>query len=157
MKKALLILGIVAIAAAATSAYAGNPEAITISVSVTEELSISLSENTWLIGAVSPNAVRDKDVIVTNDGSGVKEVIVLSQTEPNDWEAGSDQGVEIYTLKGSFDGTTWFDIPTTGTSAASDEILYDNSMTVSLELGVPEKTATKNSQDIGVTVTAQLP
>lgn len=123
MARSLRICALAAVAAIlALNATAYAAETADISVTVTiQNLSISLSSNTWALGTVAAASTvqmtEAEDITVTNDGN-VDEDFTLMLTDPTAWTAGASAGADVYVLSALFCGAA--DAPASGDFNAED-------------------------------------
>jgi hypothetical protein len=87
---------------------AGAAQTADIDVTVTiQNLSISISANTWPIGTVTVSSTTQmteaNDITVTNDGN-VDEDFTLELTDPVAWTAAAAPAPNVYTMSGLFCG-----------------------------------------------------
>jgi hypothetical protein len=103
-----------------SAAYAAGTADISVTVTI-QNLSISLSSNTWALGTVvaasTTQMTEAEDITVTNDGN-VDEDFTLKLTNPASWAAGAAAGADAYVLSGLFCGTA--DAPGGGDFSAED-------------------------------------
>jgi hypothetical protein len=104
--RACALAVVVAIPALIGTAYAAQTENISVTVTI-QNLSISLSSNTWAIGTVTAASTTQMteadDITVTNDGN-VDEDFTLELTDPAAWTSGAAPGADVYTMSGLFCG-----------------------------------------------------
>lgn len=162
MRKAISILAVASLMllmGALSEAIAAQSGQITITVSVSPNLSVELSGNSVALGtvAVGSTTVSSQPVVVKNNGSGIAEVYTLSHSTLGDWTSGTTPGVETFVLNAAFAdsvaGASWAHI----NSVVSDSVPYDGTRKLWFQFKAPTSTATANEQSIAVTVTAQLP
>jgi hypothetical protein len=106
--RALLRVCLSAIAIVAFTSSTGAAQTADIDVTVTiQNLSISLSSNTWAIGTVTAGSTTQMteadDITVTNDGN-VDEDFTLELTDPAAWTSAAAPGADIYTMSGLYCG-----------------------------------------------------
>jgi hypothetical protein len=106
--KSLFRFCALSIAIATFASPAGAAQTADIDVTVTiQNLSISLSSNTWAIGTVTTSSTTQMteadDITVTNDGN-VDEDFTLELTDPAAWTSAAAPGPDIFTMSGLFCG-----------------------------------------------------
>jgi hypothetical protein len=94
----------VAVPALTAPAYAADTADITVTVTI-QNLSLSLSSNTWAIGTIAAGSTAQmteaNDITVSNDGN-VDEDFTLKLTNPSAWTAAAAAGADVYALSGLF-------------------------------------------------------
>jgi len=169
---------IVALAVFAAEANAASTADITVTVTI-QNLSVSLSSNTWALGTVVAGSTTQMteadDITVTNDGN-VDEDFTLKLTDPSAWTAGATAGADVYVMSGLFcasadaPGGSDFqadDVLTTTTQTATSAVFgyvggsddgvavpAGNSVDLWLEFQAPTSTTNFTQQTIVVTVGA---
>lgn len=160
-----------------SQAEAASSDTVAVKVTVTPSISVSITEDTLLLGSVAAGGteVSTSAVTVINDGSGVNETYSLSLANPvGTWTASQDApGVETYVLNAAFDadgtGISWSNANhalSTGVTActaskfAGDQtgvsVPYNTTKTLWFQFKAPTATTVNTEQSIVITVTAQV-
>lgn len=108
MKKLIvLLIGLILIAGAASMANAATYGSVALSVSVSGDLSVSITPVTYNFGALAPNTKTVSTAItVTNNSVGYVETYCLKASGGGAWTIGAAQGANVYTLAAAFHGAT---------------------------------------------------
>ena len=103
MKKFIgILLGII-LMTSASMAYALNYGNVTLSVSVSGDLSISISPNSHDFGALAPGASSVSTAItITNDSAGYVETYCFKGFDAGIWTLGAAQGANTFTVAAAF-------------------------------------------------------
>ncbi|MFH1784292.1 MAG: hypothetical protein ABH868_05300 [bacterium] len=184
MKKFIgILLGIVLMVASASMADALNYGSVTLSVSVSGDLSISISPTTHSFGALAPGTQSVSTAItVTNDSVGYLETYCFKGFNAGVWTLGATQGANTYTLAAAFHGSAplaaafgaedlmkssgWDDV--NGDKATTTKFSIDGTQTgasvnpgqarsLYFRLGMPSSSTTMGPLDVTATITAILP
>jgi hypothetical protein len=129
MKKSLFACVLfVAIASLTGVASAAGTADIDVTVTI-QNLSISLSSNTWGIGTIVAGSTTQMteadDITVTNDGN-VDEDFTLKLTDPAAWTSGASPGADAFTMSGLFCGAA--DAPG-GTDFNAEDVMTTSAQT----------------------------
>ena len=95
MKKTMVVMAVMALAAICGQGWAGTSDSITVTVSLTEEVSVSLDLNTWNIGPVILSGTSGPETFTaTNDGNVAIDIDIAGTDAAGGWllaaAAGSD-------------------------------------------------------------------
>lgn len=158
-----------------SQAEAAQADTVAVKVTVTPSISVSITEDTLLLGSIAAGqtTLSATGVTVTNNGSGVNETYSLSLADPSGWTASQTAaGVETYVLNAAFDadgaGISWSNAnhalstgvtPCTASKFAGDQtgvsVPYNTTKTLWFQFKAPTATSVGTEQSIAVTVTAQ--
>lgn len=145
MKRAISILTLVAMLLTnATLGFAGNPEVVNITITITHSKSIVIGGSADITISPGNTAISSSAVTVKNDGTGVDETVALSTTVPAGW-----------TVNFQFAATQ----PTVGdanwkvAADISEVLVYDETKNLWIKIVAPA-TTTDESLTVPVTVTA---
>jgi len=120
-------------------------------------LSVSLSQNTWIIPEIETNGTATmaeaEKIIITNDGN-TKHVLEFKITDSAGWTSGEMPGRERFCLKAQIDGLNEI---LTAEPKRITSLRAKTSAELSMEFQSPTKTQYDKEQEIKITVTAQLP
>ena len=184
MKKFIgILLGII-LMSSASMAYALNYGSVTLSVSVSGDLSIAISPTSYNFGALAPGASAVSPAItITNDSAGYVETYCLKGFAAGIWALGAAQGANTYTLAAAFHDSApavgdfaaedllksggWDDAVngdiSTGTKFSIDgsetgaSVAPAGTRSLYFRLGMPTSSTTTGPLDITATLTAILP
>jgi hypothetical protein len=157
-------------------AGAGTSDTVAVKVTISQTLSVNITEDTLQLGSVIPGGttLSGTAVTVTNNGSGVNETYSLSLSNPSGWTASQTAtGAETYILNTAFSnvigGISWSltnhalsITPTVCTASkfAGDQtgvsVPYNSARKLWFQFRAPTSTSVTTEQSITVTVTAQL-
>lgn len=184
MKKFIGILLSIILMSSASMAYALNYGDVTLSVSVSGDLSIAISPNSYDFGALAPGATAvSTAVTITNDSAGYVETYCFKGFDAGVWTLGATQGANTFTLAAAFHGSAplaaafgaedlmksgGWDDAVNGDISTATKFSIDGSATgasvapgaarsLYFKLGMPTSSTTTGPLNITATLTAILP
>lgn len=145
MKRAISILTLVAMLLTnATLGFAGNPEVVTITITISHSKSIVIGGSADITISPGNTTVSSTAVTVKNDGTGIDETITLSTTVPAGWTV----NFQFAATQPTASDANW------KIAADISEVLsYDETKNLWIKLVAPA-TTTDVSLTVPVTVTA---
>lgn len=101
MKKVLWITALVlALFGMAGQSWAATTDSITVTVSLAEDIAVSLNNNTWTIGSI---ALSGSDglatVTATNDGNVTIDLVIKGANGAGGWTIGSAPGADTFEVE----------------------------------------------------------
>lgn len=141
-----------------STSFAANTATITVSVSLQETISISLSPTTWNIGAISLGQnYESSEFTVSNDGNVAEDVSIKGSNGAGGWTLGTTQGADTFTLSADVSPYSSYNITvsTTDTTLVSN-LSAGGSSNFKLQYGAPTSDTKGGgvSQNFTITLTA---
>lgn len=127
MKKTLtcLLACIVVCVVVSLARAAGNPQNVTVRVTITSSLEITVVSGSLIdFGSMAPGAaasVLSSSTTIQNTGSGVNQTYKMFADSPSGWTAGASAANNTYLLQAAFHGSQ----PTSGNFGAEDTLGED--------------------------------
>jgi len=141
-----------------STSFGADTATITVSVSLQETISISLTPTSWDIGAISlGQSYESSEFTVSNDGNVAEDISIKATDGAGGWTLGTTTGEDTFTLSADVSPYSSYDIAiSTSDTAIISNLSSGNSSNFKLQYSSPTSDTKGGgiSQNFTITLTA---
>ena len=151
MRKAVLAMAVLLCSLALTGqAWAATSDTITVTVSLAEEVAVSLDTNTWVIGPITLGGSDSPATITaTNDGNVAADLTIKATNGAGGWTLADSAGANTFSVDLASPAIS---LSTSDQTLASN-VAADGTKAIDLTYNAPTSDAVGPATDQGFTIT----